>query len=260
MANNDTYDIKNIRNPHLGRLIAIFNNAKRKKIAFPGYLANKRYMPKIDNQANIDNRMDGSFFHGAYDADREFPLDVVEIKQYNQDHDKDVEQVTIHIGSQADEMARSMNALAVTIACDIFFRGNKFNTTSEEGRKLLAHELTHISQKNDIGLVDKEILEGEAIQEENVETVETNPIELIEINKQQFLLSKSQQKEIINSTVDNLVDTVEKQKYLLPEIEYLEFLCNLQNYLDRIFMKDKPKTPGQQMIYEIENKFRSNFI
>jgi hypothetical protein len=78
--------------------------------------------------------------------DKVFPLETVAIQEYKTKYDAEIEKVTIHTGPAADEYARSMNALAITIATDIYFRNNKYNPADEEGRKLLAHEMTHIAQ------------------------------------------------------------------------------------------------------------------
>ncbi len=52
----------------------------------------------------------------------------------------------IHRDGQADRMARRLQADAVTIGADIFFRYGRFEPESPEGFALLSHELTHVRQ------------------------------------------------------------------------------------------------------------------
>jgi hypothetical protein len=56
--------------------------------------------------------------------------------------------VRIHDNSQADSLNRSLSALAFTTGTDIFFRQGKYQPGSSDGRRLLAHELTHVVQQN----------------------------------------------------------------------------------------------------------------
>ncbi len=58
--------------------------------------------------------------------------------------------VRIHNNSQAASMARSINALAFTVGQDVVFGDGQYKPDSPEGKRLLAHELTHVAQQNDL--------------------------------------------------------------------------------------------------------------
>ena len=60
----------------------------------------------------------------------------------------DFSPVRIHRDTAADQLARSINALAFTNTTHIFFRSGQYDEQSASGRRLLAHELTHILQQN----------------------------------------------------------------------------------------------------------------
>lgn len=60
----------------------------------------------------------------------------------------DFSSVKIHIGSQASEMSKRINAKAFTYGNNIYFGEGQFNTSSREGKHLLAHELTHVLQQS----------------------------------------------------------------------------------------------------------------
>jgi hypothetical protein len=61
----------------------------------------------------------------------------------------DFSQTRLHTGAKAAESARAMNALAYTIGRDIIFADGQYAPNTLKGKKILAHELTHvIQQKN----------------------------------------------------------------------------------------------------------------
>jgi peptidoglycan hydrolase-like protein with peptidoglycan-binding domain len=59
----------------------------------------------------------------------------------------DFSQVRVHADSKAVESARAVNALAYAVGKDIVFAERQHVPTSIDGRKLLAHELTHVVQQ-----------------------------------------------------------------------------------------------------------------
>ncbi|TDD96001.1 eCIS core domain-containing protein [Flavobacterium cellulosilyticum] len=60
----------------------------------------------------------------------------------------DFSDVKIHTGSQAVQMSRELNAQAFTVGNAIYFNEGKFNPSSDAGKHLLAHELTHTVQQS----------------------------------------------------------------------------------------------------------------
>ncbi|MCK9605745.1 MAG: DUF4157 domain-containing protein [Methylomonas sp.] len=61
----------------------------------------------------------------------------------------DFSAVRIHSGGEAAGLAAGINARAFTVGNDIFFGTGEYAPDSVEGRKLLAHELTHVLQQCD---------------------------------------------------------------------------------------------------------------
>ena len=59
----------------------------------------------------------------------------------------DFSQVRVHTDAQAAEMARAMNARAFTTGRDIVFGAGQYAPEATGGKKLLAHELTHVVQQ-----------------------------------------------------------------------------------------------------------------
>lgn len=62
--------------------------------------------------------------------------------------DADFSQVRVHTNNQAAEAAQGVNAKAFTTGQDIVFSTDQYNPGTSTGKKLLAHELTHVIQQN----------------------------------------------------------------------------------------------------------------
>ncbi len=60
--------------------------------------------------------------------------------------DRDFSEVRIHTDAQGDRLSRSLNAKAFTVDNDIYFRQGDYQPDTIQGKKLLAHELTHVAQ------------------------------------------------------------------------------------------------------------------
>ena len=87
----------------------------------------------------------------------------------------DFSNVKIHADAVAGKSAQSINALAYTSGNNIVFNEGQYSPGTENGRRLLAHELTHtIQQGSSVAIRKKEIplIQREEIQEDDaVETV-----------------------------------------------------------------------------------------
>jgi outer membrane protein OmpA-like peptidoglycan-associated protein len=60
---------------------------------------------------------------------------------------RDFSKVRIHTGDEATVAARSVNTLAYTVESDVVFGEGQYRPGTEGGRRLLAHELTHVIQQ-----------------------------------------------------------------------------------------------------------------
>jgi len=60
----------------------------------------------------------------------------------------DFSQVRIHTDTRAAESARAVNARAFTVGKDVVFGAGQYAPGRSEGRRLLAHELTHVVQQS----------------------------------------------------------------------------------------------------------------
>lgn len=60
----------------------------------------------------------------------------------------DFSQVRVHTAADSAQSANELNAKAYTVGSDIVFGSNQYAPRSREGRRLLAHELTHVVQQS----------------------------------------------------------------------------------------------------------------
>jgi outer membrane protein OmpA-like peptidoglycan-associated protein len=60
----------------------------------------------------------------------------------------DFSNVRVHTGSNAIQMSKDLNAQAFTHGSDVYFNSGKYNPSSTEEDRLLAHELTHVVQQS----------------------------------------------------------------------------------------------------------------
>jgi hypothetical protein len=59
----------------------------------------------------------------------------------------DFSDVRVHTDSRAHDSAKAVNAHAYTVGSNVVFQRDKYDTSSTEGRTMLAHELTHVVQQ-----------------------------------------------------------------------------------------------------------------
>ena len=126
--------------------------------------------------------------------DRTFPLDTVKIKGFEKKYNTILETPLIHYGAQSDAITRSMQALAIAIGKDIYIRSGHYKPETEEGRALLAHELTHVAQyseKRMLRQTDRKELEAEAEYAEKDEYYESDSVTSEVIGGVGFRIRKS---------------------------------------------------------------------
>ena len=76
------------------------------------------------------------------------PLDP-EVKEFMESRfGRDFSDARIHVDSFAARTAQDLGAEAFTIGGDVFFGAGRYNSRSIKGKKLIAHELTHVVQQH----------------------------------------------------------------------------------------------------------------
>jgi hypothetical protein len=62
----------------------------------------------------------------------------------------DFSKVRVHTDARADESARAVSALAYTVGRDVVFGSGLYKPEAIAGKRLLAHELAHVTQQNPV--------------------------------------------------------------------------------------------------------------
>ena len=116
---------------------------------------------------------------------------------------------------------------------DIFFRNGAYRPETEEGRKILAHELTHVAQNKECKPDDnrtREELEREAEAAEKTAEDSGDPLITRRIGGREYELRKSVWKVIDERTKEKLEEKIESLENCLAEEEYLRLLINYREW------------------------------
>jgi hypothetical protein len=76
------------------------------------------------------------------------PLEPVLRQDLEQRFGYDFSRVRVHSGAAAEQSARDVNAHAFTVGHNMVFGASRFAPGTHEGRRLIAHELTHVVQQS----------------------------------------------------------------------------------------------------------------
>jgi hypothetical protein len=83
----------------------------------------------------------------------------------------DFSRVRVHLGSAAEQSAREVNAHAFTVGRNIAFDEGRFAPGTHEGRRLIAHELTHVVQQSEA----TGIRDGQSNEKRDLSLISTAP-------------------------------------------------------------------------------------
>ncbi|GAB2577933.1 eCIS core domain-containing protein [Spirosoma areae] len=75
-------------------------------------------------------------------------LPTATLTEMSQAFGHDFTNVRIHTTSQAEQLSHELRAQAFTHGSDIYFNAGKYNPETTDGKRLLAHELTHVVQQD----------------------------------------------------------------------------------------------------------------
>lgn len=117
-----------------------------------------QFQAKRDGGGEVPSDFAGRLGAGA-------PLDPASRSYFEPRFGEDLGHVRIHDGPEADVAAESINARAFTLGTDVVFAAGEHDPSSESGKRLLAHELTHVMQQGG----------GQTHTEEEATTGETPP-------------------------------------------------------------------------------------
>ncbi|MEO6949669.1 MAG: DUF4157 domain-containing protein [Ginsengibacter sp.] len=100
-------------------------------------------------ESNLGSMEDGSTENYIESLNRKGnPLSMEERTFFESRFGHDFSEVQVHTNHEASQSARNVDALAYTHGNNIVFGEGQYNPGTPEGKKLMAHELTHVIQQN----------------------------------------------------------------------------------------------------------------
>lgn len=192
------------------------------------YEAKDNTFPKKEGEfAEYQNEEPFAIRNWRYD--REHQLDRVILNGFNKKNDTDLESVKIIYGPGANEYARSRHALALVVADRIYFRNGAYKPETEEGRKLLSHELTHIAQnknKQELRNATRKELEEEAEQNEEQAVYNPDPNVTVRYRGKYVTMRESQMVRFADKVAGEILEEVAGMEKSMTDEEYLKYLID----------------------------------
>lgn len=155
--------------------------------------------------------------------DRRHPLPTVLINNFNEKTGSDLGEVQIVYGPGANEYARSRHALALAVLDTIYFRSGAYRPETEEGRKTIAHELTHVAQHKNRPLADnrtKAELEAEAEDAESTEESCRPATREVTVRGRKYRLTERQHRTLMQRLKEEVEHELEWKKEQMKPEEY----------------------------------------
>ena len=104
------------------------------------HIQTKAFIPDIQISPEWENNLQSSKGAGS-------PIPENTRKEMETGFGANFEKVRIHTDHQAVQMNQELGAQAFTHGSDVYFNKGKYDTEGKDGKKLLAHELTHVVQQ-----------------------------------------------------------------------------------------------------------------
>ena len=131
----------------------------------------------------------------------------------------DFSQVRVHLGGIDKQSAREVNAHAYTVGHDIVFGAGQFAPGTHEGRRLLAHELTHVVQQS-----SSQSRSG-TLQRKDANTLDETAKKIIEAAKDTSKGINQRSIDAVNSIVKTYYDPA-----LVEKVVYVEKLADDEKF------------------------------
>lgn len=187
-----------------------------------------KILPQKKETALVDYQAKEKVVNKNINNDRMYPVDNLLLEEFNNKTDLSVERAVIHTGAYADELTRSLHTLALTVGSDIYFRNKAYKPETEEGRKTLAHELTHVHQhtRNILkGEVTKKDLEKEAERAEIKFEYQPEKMRTVRIGDDVYKLTEQEYNKFLYDLKNMVEEALESNLAEIDEKEALKLLC-----------------------------------
>ncbi|MEO7232695.1 MAG: DUF4157 domain-containing protein [Polaromonas sp.] len=123
--------------------------------AAPASLQRKEASGQADGEAAVSTDYEQSLQHAIQGGGSALPPSTRSFMESRFGHD--FSGVRVHHGAHAETLSQQVNARAFTVGQDIFFGRSEYAPSSQQGQRLLAHELTHVVQQSS-GRLSRQIM------------------------------------------------------------------------------------------------------
>jgi len=107
---------------------------------------NQAFLQRVPHHDSAPTNVSGIVEQVVHSYGR--PLDPATRSLFESRFGRDFGHVRVHTGAEAAASARSINALAYTAGSDIVFAHGRYSPRTDDGKRLLAHELAHTIQQS----------------------------------------------------------------------------------------------------------------
>ncbi len=167
---------------------------------------------------------------------RIIPLEEITKSEFELEKNTKLGNTKIIYGHSSDEMLRSNGLAAFAVANTIFIHSQKYKPETEDGRGLLAHELTHVQQYTEKRINNensKDELEKEAEESEKAVYYNPDSLEELKIENKRIKIRNSQKKRLLQEIENDYMYWLEGQEKQLDSQEYLKMLIGVKTRIDR---------------------------
>jgi hypothetical protein len=146
--------------------------------------------------------------------------------------------VRVHHDAEARTAATSLGASAFTVGDHVFFGAERYAPQSESGRGLLAHELAHVVQQREIGVVtvQRQPVQVPPVRREPISAgpVRREPISAGPVRREPISAGPVQGGAVQAAQVDRINKLVEQFKATSDERQRLTIAENILTEIDRL--------------------------
>ena len=140
---------------------------------------------------------------------------------------RDFSEVRVHADGSAAEAARAINAHAYTLGRDIAFAEGQFRPGSQEGKRLIAHELAHVIHQADSPRPDATV-RRQPTDKSRSKPAFPSSVKFVGCDQPPYTLSYVEQS-AINAFIDTSGDCIKNEalrRDILAAYEGLTIVCN----------------------------------
>jgi len=179
------------------------------------------------------------------------PLDPATRVFMEQRFGHDFSQVRVHSGGAAEQSAQDVSANAYTVGYNVVFGKGRFAPGTQEGRQLIAHELTHVVQQTDAAPLQTKpdgSSEDTATPDPDRHLTDSNAYHLIQLQQQRgnrHVQQLVQQNTILRSPVNDITHSpnlkFQPQEVRLPDAiigTTVSASCRIENLEDQPIVLD----------------------